>query len=158
VRRSSMGVAFLALAVTLTQSGCALLIAKGPPENHAALNDFGCTESASTVVLDVAWGIPVTGLMALGLAMGKEEPGVADIALYVGIPGGLALTSIFVGSDRIMRCREALDALEERRRAITRPAPGADPAPPGWVTPWGPASLGPIHPTGPERNPPGGGR
>ena len=153
--RSSMGVAFLALAVTLTQSGCALLMTHGPPENHAELTDFGCTESARTVALDVAWGIAVTGVMALGLAMGQEEPDLAKGALLVVLPAGLALTSIFVGSDRIMRCREALDALEERRW----PPPGAEPTPPDMALPWIPMGrelgTGPFRPV---RNLSGGGR
>ncbi len=158
MRRSLTNLAALAMAVTLTQSGCALLMAKGPPENHAELTDFGCTESARTVVLDVAWGVPVTGVMALGMAMGgPEENRLATGVLMVGAPAALALTSIFVGSDRIMRCREALDALEERRRAAQRPPDGIRRTLPDGFVPWIPVGSGwnPL-PTN-ARGSPGGG-
>jgi hypothetical protein len=141
------------VTVLSTQSGCALMFAKGPPEDHAERERFECTESARPVVSDLLWGIPTTAVLALGAAMSDERASF----VYPAVTGTLTLVSVFVGAERIEACREATEALWERRRAARPPPPGVRSAP-GATRPLG-TGLGsgwdPLRPSSASAPPPG---
>jgi len=90
-----------------SQTGCSLLFTNPPPENHAQLNSFSCTESEAAPILDVIWaGLNLMGAVVIaGNPDAYEDP---DQAVAIG----LAWTAVSTGSavfgfSNTKKCRQA---------------------------------------------------
>lgn len=101
--------------------GCSLIFVEGPPENHAELEYFPCTEGRTLPWLDVIGA----GLNAVdaGVALADDaasERDVRNARIASGIAGAAILgVSASVGFNRVAECRAA--KLEAARRASGLP-------------------------------------
>jgi Big-like domain-containing protein len=100
------------LLLSVSASGCGFIFSHGPPEGHARLDDFSCTESNAGPITDIIW----LGLFGLTLAtgdLGDYDPArvvVASSAL-TAVSGSAAV----VGFNKSKRCRAAKRQLAERQ-------------------------------------------
>ena len=101
------------LIFALGIGGCSLAFVRGPPEDHATLSEFECTDSRTLPIIEGVW-------TALFLAAGISElvaptdewskvSGPANVGL-----GVLLGASSYAGFARVSRCRSAIEELRER--------------------------------------------
>jgi hypothetical protein len=105
----------LTCLMALTTGGCSWIIVRGPPENHAALDSFSCTESRIPPTMDVVWGSAYLGLSILNQAMSENINRVVSAAFGIGITA-VAGASAYSGFSKTSECRKAYRELERRRQ------------------------------------------
>lgn len=106
--RSLIGAMILTM---LLGSGCSLLFVHGPPEDHATLARFDCTESNAVPVLDVIWA----GLNGLGAASVDGANPQHDQIVGVGV-AWLVVSGISAvyGFTKVSHCNDAKRQRDQR--------------------------------------------
>jgi len=105
--------------------GCSFLFVHGPPENHAALTTFQCSESNAWPVLDGIWSL-LNGLGALTAAGDDNNPDqgqIVAVGLSWFVVSGI---SAIYGFSKVSDCNKARQQRDER---YAYPPPGPVPAP-----------------------------
>lgn len=96
-------------------SGCSLVFVHGPPEDHAELDSFACTESRTRPILDFI--LAGSSFLAAGQSQPDYGPayGAATTDNSYNILGALLYgISGAVGMSRVNECRRAKQELRER--------------------------------------------
>jgi hypothetical protein len=131
-----IGIVIVAL---LFHSGCSFLFVKGPPEQHAQMWTFDCSESNAFPILDTIWA-GLNGLGAITAAGDSTTPNQTQV-IAVGtswlVVSGI---SAIYGFSKVSACNEARRQREERyQKALggpsAVPAPGPGPALPAGAAP-----------------------
>src|ERR1043165_3138739 len=119
------------LTVTMSMgSGCSFLFVHGPPEDHAQMARFECSESHALPVLDLIWA----GLNGLGAATVDDTNPQHDQVVGVGI-AWLVVSGIsaIYGFNKVGACNKAKRERDERYLppdiAMPASSPGAVPPP-----------------------------
>jgi hypothetical protein len=165
-RKRSLISAVVAVATSVSLSGCSFIFSQGPPPNHERLPYFDCSTSYVPPVLDTVWA----GLNGLGavIAAGQSEAEwrsknnysqstvIASGLIWLGVSGASAI----YGYSKAGSCNEARAQLMLRQ---SRPAPTPSwPPPPGYPPPGyppgypPPGSPPPGYPPPPPGYPQGG--
>jgi len=105
-----------------SQSGCSFAFVNGPPEHHAEMATFECTESNAWPVLDAIWA-GLNGLGAASAAGDNQNPNQGQI-IAVGL-GWLALSGIsaITGFSKVSACNDAKRKRDERYFGRGGPGP-----------------------------------
>src|ERR1043165_268607 len=93
--------------------GCSFLSVHGPPENHAALTTFQCSESNAWPVLDGIWSL-LNGLGALTAAGDDNNPDqgqIVAVGLSWFVVSGI---SAIYGFSKVSDCNKARQQRDER--------------------------------------------
>lgn len=102
---------FLYLLV-VQASGCGYIVSQGPPDSHAQLDNFSCTESNAGPIIDIIW----LGLVGVTLATGDvSNYDAARVILASGASLGILGSAAAVGFNKSKRCRAAKRQLAERQ-------------------------------------------
>jgi len=103
------------LLLSVSVSACGFIFSHGPPEGHVRMDDFSCTESNASPIIDII----VFGASGLTLAAwGVSESFGADPARGIAVGGALVViggSSAAVGFNKSKRCRAAKRQLAERQ-------------------------------------------
>jgi hypothetical protein len=117
-------------------SGCSFLFVNGPPENHAGLATFECSESKGWPTFDAIWAA-LNGIGAASAFADNENPDQGQI-VAVGL-AWLAVSgaSAVYGYSKVSDCHKAKRARDERYsgRGVAGPATAAAIPPPREATP-----------------------
>ena len=117
--RPSDGATAVVLLLAMATTGCSLIFSHGPPENHAQLDSFTCTEGHTAPALDiVAAGLSLASVLVIASDPAAYESSygwssTAGIGVNLGY---LALygTSAVIGFNKSKACRAARQQLAER--------------------------------------------
>ena len=116
------------IAVLLFQSGCSFLFVKGPPEQHAQMASFDCSESHAWPVIDTIWA-GLNGLGAINASSDNMTPNQSQV-VAVGV-SWLVVSGIsaIYGFSQVSACNNARRQREERyqRSMGVSGAPPMDP-------------------------------
>lgn len=112
------------VAALMLHSGCSFLFVKGPPEQHAQMATFDCSDSNAWPVVDAIWA----ALNGIGAASAAGDDTNPDQGRIVGV--GIAWlvvsgASAIYGFSKVGDCKKARRAREERGLARV---PAASPA------------------------------
>jgi hypothetical protein len=119
----------MGVALTL-HSGCSFLFVKGPPEQHAQMAIFDCSDSNAWPAIDLIWA----GLNGLGAASaaGDDANPQQDQIVAVGL-AWLAVSgfSAIYGFSKVGQCERAKRTRDERYLGggVAAPTPAPRPAP-----------------------------
>jgi hypothetical protein len=109
-------------------TGCGFILTQGPPEGHAQMDYFSCTESNAGPIIDIVWG----GLNVLGALVVAADPGDyrdSDAAIVGGLLwGALSGSAAAVGFGKTRRCRSAKQQLAQRLGPNAPPGPSTGPS------------------------------
>jgi hypothetical protein len=138
------------ISAVLLQSGCSFLFVKGPPDNHAEMASFDCSESNALPVLDLIWA----GLNGIGAASAAGDDQIMNQEQIVGV--GLAWVvvsgiSAISGFSKVSKCKDARRQRERRYESyelerMRAPAPVSAPAAPAPATAPVPPPAAPAPP------------
>lgn len=124
--------------LSLSASGCSVLLVNGPPSNHATLDNFACTESKAVPGIDATFA-GLGGVLLV--ASGAQDPnsGSEEVTKAAGVAIGLVSLlgggiSAMVGFNKVDRCRTARSELARRSQEAAARA--------RLMTQAGPASVG----------------
>jgi hypothetical protein len=120
----------------MLHSGCSFLFVKGPPDNHAKMATFDCSESRAWPVLDTIWAA-LNGLGAVSAASGSEMPrqnqqqgADRDTVMAVGF-GWLVVSgaAAIFGYSQVSACNDAKHQRDERYfgQGVASPTPASRP-------------------------------
>lgn len=121
------------MVVLLFHPGCSFLFVKGPPEQHAQMSSFDCSESNAWPVIDTIWA-GLNGLGAISASNDSTMPSPGqpshDQVVAVGV-SWLVVSGIsaIYGFSKVSACNDARRQREERYQGGTgiSGAPPADP-------------------------------
>jgi hypothetical protein len=122
-------------SLTLTMNGCSWFLVSGPPQDHATLDSFSCTESRAAPMLDVVCGGLYLSLAVLNQLMSENINRGVAASFGIGFTA-VAGASAYTGFSRVSRCRAALRELDARKTGV--PALSVifeDSTPRGWHPP-----------------------
>jgi hypothetical protein len=132
VMRTTNLIAIMMVAL-LFHSGCSFLFVKGPPEQHAQMSSFDCSESNAWPVIDTIWA----GLNGLGAISASNDsttpsPGQPSHSQVVAVGVSWLVVSgisAIYGFSKVSTCNDARRQREERyqRAAGVSGAPPVDP-------------------------------
>lgn len=138
----------LTLALVVQSSGCSFMFVHGPPEHHAEMPTFDCSDGAGWPVFDVIWAA-LNGIGAASAA-GSEEMNEMNEGASRGQVIGVGLAwlvisgaSAIYGFGKVGECRNAKQQLAERNYNPGSPATVSPVPAPGRPRPAGaPAASG----------------
>ncbi|MGH7584940.1 MAG: hypothetical protein ACREMH_01725 [Gemmatimonadales bacterium] len=109
----------IALMLVLTTTGCSYIFTHGPPDNHAQLDSFTCTEGNTAPTLDLAAaGLQLANLLVIASDPDEYESDTGwSSTAGIGVNlGWLALfgASAVAGFNKSKACRAARKQLAER--------------------------------------------
>lgn len=138
------------IVALLFDPGCSFLFVKGPPEQHAQMSSFDCSESNAWPVIDTIWA-GLNGLGAISAGNDSTTPNQSQV-IAVGV-SWLVVSGIsaIYGFGKVSACNEARRQREERyQRAMG--VPGAPPVPAAAPAPAAPGAA-PAAPAAPAPAP-----
>ena len=124
--KRSMTMSIFILSV-LCSTGCGFILTHAPPDDHAQLDSFSCTESNGGPIVDFVWaGLNLLG--ALTIAANPDDYPNEGETVAIGLSwAALGTAAGAVGVGKTKKCREAKQALAARQRQGQGPTPqGAD--------------------------------
>lgn len=113
----------------LPAEGCGFALSRNPPDDHASLNYFSCSEGVVGPSLDFAWA----GLNLLGAATVSSESSNSSTSGYsasqvrtIGLTEAVLWgASGFSGFKKVSKCRAAKQQLADRQARAAQARPGA---------------------------------
>ena len=100
------------LLLSVSASGCGFIFSHGPPEGHARMEDFSCTESNAGPIIDVIW----LGFFGLTIATGDLSGyDAARVIVTSSVVAAVWGSAAAVGFNKSKRCRAAKRQLAERQ-------------------------------------------
>jgi hypothetical protein len=133
IRTSSISAMIFAL---MLHSGCSFLFVKGPPDNHAQMATFDCSESRAWPVFDTVWAA-LNGLGAVSAASGPPMPqqnqqqgADRDTVMAVGFTWLVVSgASAIFGYNQVGACNKAKRERDERYfgQGVASPTPALRP-------------------------------